>query len=246
MSDTHTHTHTLASVPTCLQMYLTSLEIVKDGVSKVGHKLELTQTVTAGIANGAGGAVASLSTQLVAVPIDVISQRQMVHGDERGQRQAAAAPQPAAAAPQQQKRAWSSVSAAHRASSSHTQSVQHSQQPCRQPAHTSTPLSTTAVSQTCRHRHGGYHMPGYVAGSAWHTRASSTASATLRGTHTSTGGLEVARLILREEGVKGFYRYGSTLTHVAHARAFLCIVGTGSPEACGQCDCSRLVAATAY
>ncbi|KAF5830214.1 mitochondrial carrier domain-containing protein [Dunaliella salina] len=61
-------------------IYLTSLEITKSAMQRMGKQLQLSDTTTAGVSNFAAGACASLSTQLVTVPIDVVSQRQMVHG----------------------------------------------------------------------------------------------------------------------------------------------------------------------
>ncbi|GIL45476.1 hypothetical protein Vafri_2709 [Volvox africanus] len=63
-------------------VYLTTLEWTKSEVAKLVGDLGLTGPMAAGMANFAGGAVASLATQSVTVPIDVISQKQMVHGDE--------------------------------------------------------------------------------------------------------------------------------------------------------------------
>ncbi|EFJ49371.1 mitochondrial substrate carrier [Volvox carteri f. nagariensis] len=59
-------------------VYLTTLEWTKSEVAKVVGDLGLTGPVAAGVANFAGGAVASLATQSVTVPIDVISQKQMM------------------------------------------------------------------------------------------------------------------------------------------------------------------------
>ncbi|GIL94151.1 hypothetical protein Vretimale_317 [Volvox reticuliferus] len=63
-------------------VYLTTLEWTKSEVAKLVGDLGVTGPMAAGMANFAGGAVASLATQSVTVPIDVISQKQMVHGDE--------------------------------------------------------------------------------------------------------------------------------------------------------------------
>jgi len=45
--------------------------------SRAGKQLDLSDTTVAGVSNFAAGACASLSTQLVTVPIDVVSQRQV-------------------------------------------------------------------------------------------------------------------------------------------------------------------------
>eukprot|EP00798_Chlamydomonas_sp_ICE-L_P011582 gene11582-34282_t len=59
-------------------VYLTCLELSKSTINKVGRKLEVPETVLAGVSNTLAGGVASLATQVVVVPIDVVAQRQMV------------------------------------------------------------------------------------------------------------------------------------------------------------------------
>ncbi|MEW5302380.1 MAG: hypothetical protein WDW36_005173 [Sanguina aurantia] len=64
-------------------VYLSTLEYVKSSVHAVGSEhLSLSQPVLAGASNFIAGAVASLTTQCVTVPIDIVSQRQMVHGSQ--------------------------------------------------------------------------------------------------------------------------------------------------------------------
>ena len=53
-------------------MYLTTLEVVKDKISVACESTSLGPAETALAANGVGGAVASLATQTVVVPIDVV------------------------------------------------------------------------------------------------------------------------------------------------------------------------------
>ena len=57
---------------THLQVYLTTLEMVKSSCSVFCEKTQLSPTETATLCNGVGGAVASLATQSVIVPIDVV------------------------------------------------------------------------------------------------------------------------------------------------------------------------------
>ena len=62
-------------------MYLAALEMSKSGVSSTLRQFtHLPDTVIASSASFAAGAVASLAGQVVLVPIDVISQRQMIMG----------------------------------------------------------------------------------------------------------------------------------------------------------------------
>lgn len=61
-------------------MYLNVLEMSKSGMNKVGHYLDLSEPTTAALSSGAAGAAASLSSQIVTVPIEVVSQRQIMHG----------------------------------------------------------------------------------------------------------------------------------------------------------------------
>lgn len=63
-----------------LQVYLSVLEGMKGAVMDAGHRWDVAETTLAGAANFAGGACASLATQSVVVPIDVVSQRQMTYG----------------------------------------------------------------------------------------------------------------------------------------------------------------------
>ena len=74
------------------------LELLKSNVGKAAAKLDLPDATVAGVANFAGGAGASLATQVVSVPIDVISQRQMVAGTEGLSSAASSATSRAAAA----------------------------------------------------------------------------------------------------------------------------------------------------
>lgn len=64
-------------------LYMTGLESAKAGSSAILHKFNLSDTTTAGAANFIAGAVGSLSSQLVVVPVDVISQRLMIQDTPR-------------------------------------------------------------------------------------------------------------------------------------------------------------------
>ncbi|KAF6265949.1 putative mitochondrial carrier protein [Scenedesmus sp. NREL 46B-D3] len=72
-------------------IYMTSLEMAKSAVQKVGDKLDIAPSALAGVSSFVGGAAGSLSTQAVVVPIDVVSQRLMVAGAELPGAAAAAA-----------------------------------------------------------------------------------------------------------------------------------------------------------
>lgn len=61
-------------------VYMTSLEVTKAAVMRLGDRFDVTPAALAGAASFAGGAAASASTQAVVIPIDVISQRLMMHG----------------------------------------------------------------------------------------------------------------------------------------------------------------------
>lgn len=66
-------------------IYMTSLEFSKSNTLKLGQQYtDIPAPVLTGIASGVGGAAGSLSTQAVVVPIDVVSQRLMVQGTALG------------------------------------------------------------------------------------------------------------------------------------------------------------------
>jgi hypothetical protein len=66
-------------------VYLTALELTKAAVQRNEALVEaMAPSALAGASNFVAGGVASLATQLVAVPVDVISQRLMVHGADLG------------------------------------------------------------------------------------------------------------------------------------------------------------------
>ncbi|CAA6657354.1 unnamed protein product [Spirodela intermedia] len=61
-------------------IFLTSLETTKAASFKLIEPFKLSDPIQAAIANGAGGMTASLLSQAVFVPIDVVSQKLMVQG----------------------------------------------------------------------------------------------------------------------------------------------------------------------
>lgn len=70
----------LQSEASCtVQVYLTTLEAMKSASSGFAQSISSNETQAAGTANFIAGAVASLLTQSIIVPVDVVSQRLMVH-----------------------------------------------------------------------------------------------------------------------------------------------------------------------
>lgn len=63
-----------------LQIYLTTLEMTKSWSAKEATRIAPTPSAASAISNFVGGALASLVTQSVVVPIDVVSQRLMIAG----------------------------------------------------------------------------------------------------------------------------------------------------------------------
>ncbi|KAK9864247.1 hypothetical protein WJX84_002434 [Apatococcus fuscideae] len=59
-------------------IYLTTLEAARSGSAKMAHRVTSSEAQAAGLSNFVAGATASCVTQTIVVPIDVISQRQMV------------------------------------------------------------------------------------------------------------------------------------------------------------------------
>lgn len=62
-----------------MQVYLTTLEAMKSASSGFAQSISSNETQAAGTANFIAGATASLLTQSIIVPVDVVSQRLMVH-----------------------------------------------------------------------------------------------------------------------------------------------------------------------
>ncbi|KAG1666351.1 hypothetical protein FOA52_007889 [Chlamydomonas sp. UWO 241] len=80
-------------------VYMTALEATKSNVAKAGKSLGFSDTAVAGSSNFLAGGASSLCTQLITVPIDVVSQRQMVlRANQGGDVRAAALAQAHAAA----------------------------------------------------------------------------------------------------------------------------------------------------
>lgn len=67
------------AVPTRI-IFLTALETTKVAAFKMVEPFSLSEPVQAAIANGAAGMLASLCSQAIFVPIDVVSQKLMVQG----------------------------------------------------------------------------------------------------------------------------------------------------------------------
>lgn len=63
-----------------MQIYLTTLEATKAWAAEPAASIAPTPSAAAALANFVGGATASLITQSVVVPVDVVSQRLMVAG----------------------------------------------------------------------------------------------------------------------------------------------------------------------
>lgn len=61
-------------------VYLTTLEAVKAGVTSSCEARDIGPAETAAIASSVGGGVASLTTQAIIVPVDVVTQRLMIAG----------------------------------------------------------------------------------------------------------------------------------------------------------------------
>ena len=76
--------HTRAILPVMLhmaaQVYLTTLEAVKSWSLSYAMHVAPTEAVAAGLSNFCAGCTASLVTQSVIVPVDVVSQKLMVAG----------------------------------------------------------------------------------------------------------------------------------------------------------------------
>ncbi|KAK9836519.1 hypothetical protein WJX74_002116 [Apatococcus lobatus] len=82
-------------------IYLTTLEAARSGSSTMASRFTSTEAQAAGVANFVAGATASCVTQTIVVPIDVVSQRQMIaEGSRSAPTQKQAAPQGAGSANQ--------------------------------------------------------------------------------------------------------------------------------------------------
>lgn len=193
-------------------IYMTTLEVTKSVINKLGHKLELSPTTLAGVSNFGAGACASLATQAVIVPLDVVSQRLMVQGANLTK------PTPSHQAPP----ATSAPVAAHtgiRVPSAHTGVIPSA-------AVTSAAANSTAAyvakargssavhkptrqySSTSRHNatlHGSSAKASYSFQHKYQilpaqvVRYQTTAAAPV-------SGVQMARLIIQQEGVMGLYR----------------------------------------
>ncbi|GLC34560.1 hypothetical protein PLESTB_001248200 [Pleodorina starrii] len=202
-------------------VYLTTLEWTKSEVAKGVADLGLTGPAAAGLANFAGGAVASLATQSVTVPIDVISQKQMVHGDEtvvaRHQHRNGTLPQAGSASA-------GSASATVGAGAASRAGMGSAAAAAPPPAAAGASATTTSAAIP-----GGTSTASAAPSSSSSSSPASSASSLEQPARTSSGActsgrpaphaqpqraaairrigsLQMVRLILKEEGVGGLYR----------------------------------------
>ncbi len=178
-----------ALLTTHLQVYLTTLEWTKSEVGKSVAGLGLTEPTIAGVSNFFGGALASLATQSVTVPIDVISQKQMVHGDETvvaRQQHSRAGPGQGASAGQ-----GAPAVAGHATGTGAT-------------AATGTGAAAAGETAAAARASGG----ASTSGRGVSTAAAAEAAAGKRAGSgvVRIGPLQMVRLIVKEEGVAGLYR----------------------------------------
>lgn len=189
-------------------VYLGSLEVAKDAVLKACRHTDVSDTVAAGLANSAGGAAASLSTQLVTVPIDVVSQRQMVHGADTHSKPPTHTPssvppnQPAQPASASHTRQFhtSATQAGRALPSTPSLTITHRQLGRGQPA------SSAAHTLFRRLASGPGGSAAAGAGAAGAGAGAAEAGAVLGAPPQRVSALTVVRGILREEGVVGMYR----------------------------------------
>lgn len=177
-----------------LQVYLTTLEWTKSEVGKAVGEMGVTGPAAAGLANFAGGALASLATQSVTVPIDVISQKQIVHGDET------------VVARHQQHRVPGQAAARPAAAAPVGQGKPAAAQPASSPAAAATaaaPSGAVDAASAAARSPGAASTSGRPAGAAAAQGASETAAAAVV---RRIGPVQMVRLIIKEEGLAGLYR----------------------------------------
>lgn len=206
-------------------VYLTTLEYTKDKLLRNEALIQsLAPTTLASTSNFIAGGVASLATQLVAVPVDVVSQRLMVHGADlhghagpasaaggsasssitRGSGSSALAPDAT-----QQKRAFGSLARrAARAPPLQSAAIAAARQQLRPPI--------TAAQRCMQQRQGlagppRLHFSSTAGSGAAGAGGAGGASGTLltaagAGAGARMNGLQMAQLIVRQEGVLGLWR----------------------------------------
>lgn len=196
-------------------IYMNTLEWSKSTTLKLGERYtDIPPAALAGIASGVGGAAGSLSTQAVVVPIDVVSQRLMVQGT-------------ALSAQYSSSNAGSS-SASTSTSTTTSSSSPASSSPSQHNVRPTTSASAAVQQQPAACSSSGQHRE-YSSMSRCHNRGSSSSSsvptrihaaaAAVTQPHAQRGlataaagglprmsGLQMARLIVQQEGIGGLYR----------------------------------------
>jgi hypothetical protein len=132
-------------------VYLTTLEVTKATVTKLGERFDISAPALAGAASFVGGAAASASTQAVVVPIDVISQRLMMQGVPGSSSSSSSSSRPQGQQPLQQQQ----------------QQQQQQRQPLQQAAgNSSSSTSSTSSSSSSRPVGSAAAVPSQPAGGA--------------------------------------------------------------------------------
>ncbi|MEW5310693.1 MAG: hypothetical protein WDW38_002464 [Sanguina aurantia] len=218
-------------------VYLSTLEYVKSSVHAVGSEhLSLSQPVLAGASNFIAGAVASLTTQCVTVPIDIVSQRQMVHGSQTHA-------QPSRPHTSSTHSASASASSAHTSSPTApvygqqpqpTASHPAASTPKLSPVHSSSSSTAAAASLSAQEPPKPSSASRAPFSTSSHVNSSSTPQVHPptgssssgggggggSGGSTRVSGLHIARDILKTEGMVGFYRgFGASVATLVPSSA---------------------------
>lgn len=205
------HDSHMARLHCNMQVYLTTLEMMKSHVSKLTSALELPDSVQAGTSNFVAGAVASMITQTVVVPIDVVSQKQMMGGAyDAADRAAASTTGASTSAPAAASPAAGSQNKINAAEASRRGiPVRMARKP--QPAAPSTSSGSSGSIGAA-----GSSTGKGAAASATQTAASTSSSSSTASSMSRRGGLQVAQQIIRQEGIRGLYKgFGlSIMTYV--------------------------------
>ncbi|KAG2501014.1 hypothetical protein HYH03_000834 [Edaphochlamys debaryana] len=180
-------------------VYLTTLEWTKSEVGKAVSTVGLAGPAAAGVANFFGGALASLATQSVTVPIDVISQKQIVHGDET----VVARHQQHSRSPALQRPGGPAAAAGSAAAAGPG--------PGQTAAAAAESAAAAAPSTSAGSAAPAAERSATGAGASTSGRAATTAAAAAERSAAETavrriGSLQMVRLIIKEEGLTGLYR----------------------------------------